>query len=298
MFRFLSRPPTAHSQDDEREHEPLVSHTDENKPEEEFSPVLSDTGTAVEDSYQQHARSSYPIHSHSTSSIRSSPSARFWALVCVACATLNIVLAIVFPTVHLHSPSPFSASSSWTWPSLSSQDATANARYGLQPMQPFNMRDLSSLRRPSHFIGFHQIDRQAILASLPSSTPQETRRHQFDNYPVVVAQVYSEQGRGDEVMGVFTKRRMVRVGVVDGTEKWVFVNKTVRILRLPLLLVSPCSSSCFCLVYRLSTLCHCSCSVVSFYSAFVCVYLVHCLPDDPSWLFCLPYCSRLHSLRL
>lgn len=28
-------------------------------------------------------------------------------------------------------------------------------------------------------------------------------------------------------MGVFTRRRMVRVGVVEGTEKWVYVNKTV-----------------------------------------------------------------------
>lgn len=96
-------------------------------------------------------------------------------------------------------------------------------------MRPFNTKDLSSLKRPSHFIGFESIDRQAIasLASSISGAVQAEKKHQFDNYPIVVAQVDSLKGREEESMGVFTRRRMVRVGVVEGTEKWVFVNKTV-----------------------------------------------------------------------
>lgn len=94
-------------------------------------------------------------------------------------------------------------------------------------MRPFNMKDLSSLRRPSHFIGFESIDRQAIAFLSSPGTVHAERKHQFDNYPIVVAQVDSSKGREDDSMGVFTRRRMVRVGVVEGTEKWVWVNKTV-----------------------------------------------------------------------
>lgn len=292
MFRFLSGPTATRDEDDKREHEPLVLHSDDREEgEQELSPVLSDTGTAVEGSYQQHAHLSSSNLSHSTSSIRSSPSIRFWALVCVACATLNIVLAILFPTVHLHSP--FSVSSSWPWSSSSSQDVAANGQYGLQPMQPFNMKDLSSLRRPSHFIGFEQIDRQAILASLPPTTPQETKRHQFDNYPVVVAQVDGAKGREDESLSVFTKRRMVRVGVVEGTEKWVFVNKTVRILSLGQSFPSHSSTSLVPVVFFVFLLFirENICPISSSASVFV---YVHFLSDSPSLSTFLYHIFRLH----
>ncbi|EIM87746.1 uncharacterized protein STEHIDRAFT_145994 [Stereum hirsutum FP-91666 SS1] len=219
MFRLLSRPPV----DDE--HEPLVSQSrsqsaddldiEQEKPDheqvQELSPVLSDTGTAVNDEHHEHAP---PNRSRPSATSPTNHSTRFWAFVCVVCAAINLVLAVLFPTVHLHSPS---------W----SKGVAETERYGLQPMRPFNMKDLSSLKRPSHFIGFEQIDRQAIASLSSSGAVQAEKKHQFDNYPIVVAQVDSARGREDESMGVFTRRRMVRVGVVEGTEKWVFVNKTV-----------------------------------------------------------------------